>query len=167
MPPNLILIGPMGAGKSTVGAEVAKNLNLTFSDTDSLIEIDQGKSISDIFVEDGETHFRLVEESIVIDALKQEAGVLSLGGGAVMNLEVQRALKESGAKVIFLDISLSAVVPRIGFDTPRPLLMVNPRQRWNELMQERRPTYEALADLRVDVSELSVDQAVARIIESI
>lgn len=167
MPPNLILIGPMGAGKSTVGAEVAKNLNLTFSDTDSLIEIDQGKSISDIFVEDGETHFRLVEESIVIDALKQEAGVLSLGGGAVMNLEVQRALKESGAKVIFLDISLSAVVPRIGFDTPRPLLMVNPRQRWNELMQERRPTYEALADLRVDVSELSVDQAVARIIASI
>ncbi len=167
MPPNLILIGPMGAGKSTVGAEVAKNLNLTFSDTDSLIEIDQGKSISDIFVEDGETHFRLVEESIVIDALKQEAGVLSLGGGAVMNLEVQRALKESGAKVIFLDISLSAVVPRIGFDTPRPLLMVNPRQRWNELMQERRPTYEALADLRIDVSELSVDQAVARIIESI
>ena len=157
----------MGAGKSTVGAEVAKNLNLTFSDTDSLIEIDQGKSISDIFVEDGETHFRLVEESIVIDALKQEAGVLSLGGGAVMNLEVQRALKESGAKVIFLDISLSAVVPRIGFDTPRPLLMVNPRQRWNELMQERRPTYEALADLRVDVSELSVDQAVARIIASI
>jgi shikimate kinase len=167
VPPNLILIGPMGAGKSTVGAEVAKNLNLTFSDTDSLIEIDQGKSISDIFVEDGETHFRLVEESIVIDALKQEAGVLSLGGGAVMNLEVQRALKESGAKVIFLDISLSAVVPRIGFDTPRPLLMVNPRQRWNELMQERRPTYEALADLRVDVSELSVDQAVARIIASI
>lgn len=167
MPPNLILIGPMGAGKSTVGAEVAKNLNLTFSDTDSLIEIDQGKSISDIFVEDGEAHFRLVEESIVIDALKQEAGVLSLGGGAVMNLEVQRALKESGAKVIFLDISLSAVVPRIGFDTPRPLLMVNPRQRWNELMQERRPTYEALADLRIDVSELSVDQAVARIIESI
>ena len=167
MPPNLILIGPMGAGKSTVGAEVAKNLNLTFSDTDSLIEIDQGKSISDIFVEDGEAHFRLVEESIVIDALKQEVGVLSLGGGAVMNLEVQRALKESGAKVIFLDISLSAVVPRIGFDTPRPLLMVNPRQRWNELMQERRPTYEALADLRVDVSELSVDQAVARIIASI
>ena len=167
MPPNLILIGPMGAGKSTVGAEVAKNLNLTFSDTDSLIEIDQGKSISDIFVEDGEAHFRLVEESIVIDAVKQEAGVLSLGGGAVMNLEVQRALKESGAKVIFLDISLSAVVPRIGFDTPRPLLMVNPRQRWNELMQERRPTYEALADLRIDVSELSVDQAVARIIESI
>ena len=167
MPPNLILIGPMGAGKSTVGAEVAKNLNLTFSDTDSLIEIDQGKSISDIFVEDGETHFRLVEESIAIDAVKQEAGVLSLGGGAVMNLEVQRALKESGAKVIFLDISLSAVVPRIGFDTPRPLLMVNPRQRWNELMQERRPTYEALADLRVDVSELSVDQAVARIIASI
>ena len=167
MPPNLILIGPMGAGKSTVGAEVAKNLNLTFSDTDSLIEIDQGKSISDIFVEDGEAHFRLVEESIAIDAVKQEAGVLSLGGGAVMNLEVQRALKESGAKVIFLDISLSAVVPRIGFDTPRPLLMVNPRQRWNELMQERRPTYEALADLRVDVSELSVDQAVARIIASI
>ena len=153
----------MGAGKSTVGREIAEELNCSFSDTDDLIEADQGKSISDIFVEDGESHFRLVEETVVIDALLEETGVLSLGGGSVMNAQVQKALKESGCKKVFLDISLAAVVPRIGFDTPRPLLMANPRQRWNELMQERRPTYEALADITIDVSELSVIEVASKI----
>lgn len=164
MAPKLVLIGPMGAGKSTVGNEIANQLNLPFADTDTLIEADQGKSVSEIFIEDGEAHFRIVEESIVIDALIDQEGVLSLGGGAVMNSEIAKALKSSPAKKVFLDISLSAVVPRIGFDTPRPLLMVNPRQRWNELMEQRRPTYEALADLQIDVSNLSVAEVVSKIV---
>ena len=164
MAPKLVLIGPMGAGKSTVGNEIANQLNLPFADTDTLIEADQGKSVSEIFIEDGEAHFRIVEESIVIDALIGQEGVLSLGGGAVMNSEIAKALKSSPAKKVFLDISLSAVVPRIGFDTPRPLLMVNPRQRWNELMEQRRPTYEALADLQIDVSNLSVAEVVSKIV---
>ena len=164
MAPKLVLIGPMGAGKSTVGNEIANQLNLPFADTDTLIEADQGKSVSEIFIEDGEAHFRIVEESIVIDALMDQEGVLSLGGGAVMNSEIAKALKSSPAKKVFLDISLSAVVPRIGFDTPRPLLMVNPRQRWNELMEQRRPTYEALADLQIDVSNLSVAEVVSKIV---
>ena len=164
MAPKLVLIGPMGAGKSTVGNEIANQLNLPFADTDTLIEADQGKSVSEIFIEDGEAHFRIVEESIVIDALIDQDGVLSLGGGAVMNSEIAKALKSSPAKKVFLDISLSAVVPRIGFDTPRPLLMVNPRQRWNELMEQRRPTYEALADLQIDVSNLSVAEVVSKIV---
>lgn len=166
MAPKLVLIGPMGAGKSTVGSEIAKRLKLPFADSDSLIEADQGKSVSEIFIEDGEAHFRIVEESIVIDALLAEEGVLSLGGGAVMNGEIQKALKSSPAKKVFLDISLSAVVPRIGFDTPRPLLMINPRQRWNELMEQRRPTYEALADFQIDVSDKSVDEVTDKIIAS-
>ncbi len=164
MAPRLVLIGPMGAGKTTVGKQIAKELGCAFADTDALIEADQGKSVSEIFVEDGEPHFRLVEESIVIDALISEDGVLSLGGGAVMNDAVQAALKSSPAKKVFLDISLAAVSPRVGFDSARPLLMVNPRQKWAELMTARRPIYESLADLSIDVSERSVKDISAEII---
>ena len=167
MAPRLVLIGPMGAGKTTVGREIAAQLNCDFADTDALIEVDQGKSVSEIFVEDGEPHFRLVEESVVIDALIHETGVLSLGGGAVMNEEVQKSLKSSPAKKVFLDISLSAVAPRVGFDSARPLLMVNPRQKWAELMSIRRPTYESLADLTIDVSEKTIPEIRAEIIGSI
>ena len=163
MSPRIVLIGPMGAGKSTVGAQLARELNVDFADTDQLIEADQGKSVSEIFIEDGEPHFRLVEESIVIDALRDESGVLSLGGGSVMNDEVQKSLRHSDATKIFLDISLAAVASRVGFDTARPLLMVNPRQKWSELMNLRRPSYEALADLTIDVSELSLEEVISRI----
>ena len=167
MAPKIVLIGPMGAGKTTVGAEVAKRLNCSFADSDQLIEADQGKSISEIFIEDGEPHFRLVEESIVIDALLAEEGVLSLGGGAVTNDATRRAIASNAAKKIFLDISLSAVSPRVGFDSARPLLMVNPRQKWAELMNARRPIYESLADFRIDVSEKSVEEIVSEIVESL
>jgi len=167
MAPKIVLIGPMGAGKTTVGAEVAKRLRCSFADSDQLIEADQGKSISEIFIEDGEPHFRLVEESIVIDALLAEEGVLSLGGGAVTNDATRRAIASNAAKKIFLDISLSAVSPRVGFDSARPLLMVNPRQKWAELMNARRPIYESLADLKIDVSEKSVEEIVSEIVESL
>ena len=164
MAPKLVLIGPMGAGKTTVGRDIAEKLNCAFADTDALIEADQGKSVSEIFVEDGEPHFRLVEESVVIDALISEEGVLSLGGGAVMNDAVQEALRTNLAKKVFLDISLAAVAPRVGFDNARPLLMVNPRQKWAELMAARRPTYESLADLTIDVSDKSVSVITSEII---
>ena len=167
MSPRLALIGPMGAGKTTVGQEIAKQLDCSFADTDALIEEDQGKSVSEIFVEDGEPHFRLVEETIVIDALLSENGVLSLGGGSVMNEEVQKALKNSKAKKVFLDISLAAVSPRVGFDNARPLLMVNPRQKWAELMNLRRPTYDSLADLTIDVSDKTVSEISSEIIGSL
>lgn len=164
MSPRIVLIGPMGAGKTTVGQELAQRLGCNFSDTDALIEADQGKSISEIFVEDGEPHFRLVEESIVIDALLEPDGVLALGGGAVMNDATQLALKQNSAKKIFLDISLVAVAPRVGFDTARPLLMVNPRQKWSELMAIRRPIYESLADQVIEVSDKKVSEIIDQII---
>lgn len=167
MGPSLVLIGPMGAGKSTVGQALAQQLGSHFSDTDDLIEQDQGKSVSEIFIEDGEAHFRLVEESIVIDALSENDGVLSLGGGAITSEMVQRALKQSPAMKVFLDISLSAISSRVGFDTARPLLMVNPRQKWSELMSARRPIYRELADLTIDVSELSVPEVVSKIMEEL
>ena len=167
MAPRLVLIGPMGAGKSTVGRALAEALNCEFADTDLLIEQDQGKSVSEIFIEDGEAHFRLVEESIVIDALRDEEGILSLGGGAITSELAQAALKASPAKKIFLDISLTAVSPRVGFDTARPLLMVNPRQKWSELMSLRRPIYQELADVTIDVSELSIPDVVSKVMASI
>lgn len=164
---SCLLIGPMGAGKSTIGKELAKHLNCDFADTDNLIELDQGKSVSDIFIEDGEQHFRLVEESIVIDALNERSGVLALGGGSITSKPVQEALRKSNATKIFLDINLSAVAPRVGFDGSRPLLMVNPRQKWSELMAQRRPIYESLADLKIDVSELSITEVVEKVMANL
>ncbi|MGI9199396.1 MAG: shikimate kinase [Candidatus Nanopelagicaceae bacterium] len=164
MAPKVVLIGPMGAGKTSVGKNLAEKLGIDFADTDRLIEIDQGKSVSEIFIEDGEAHFRLVEESIVIDALNEQDGVLSLGGGAITSIPVQEKLGTSGAIKAFLDISLTAVAPRVGFDSARPLLMVNPRQKWLELMNARRESYEKLADIQIDVSDLSVEDVASRII---
>lgn len=163
---KIILIGPMGAGKSTVGRELASKLQSDFQDTDLLIENAEGRSISEIFVEAGEPYFRKIEAEIVKGAIKDldlAGGVLALGGGAVINEATQVALRESSAKKVFLDISLSAVAPRVGFDSARPLLIVNPRQKWNELMTARRPIYEELSDIVIDVSELSVAEVVARI----
>ena len=165
MAPKVILFGPMGSGKTTVGAALARELNCQFSDTDQLITEDQGKSINEIFVEDGESHFRLVEESIVIDALREKEGILALGGGAVLSEATQIALKETIAVKVFLDISLSAVAPRVGFNTERPLLLVNPRQKWQELMVARRPIYESLADITIDVSNLEVEEIISQIVE--
>lgn len=166
MSAKYLLIGPMGAGKSTVGAALAKQLELPFADTDSLIEADQNKKVSDIFIEDGESHFRLVEESIVIDALRDCDGVLALGGGAITSALTRAAIKASSANKVFLDISITAVSPRVGFDGARPLLMVNPRQKWLELMEARRSIYEDLADLKIDVSQLQVSEVVGKIINS-
>jgi len=81
-----------------------------------------------------------------------------------MNDATQAALKASTAKKVFLDISLTAVAPRVGFDNARPLLMVNPRQKWAELMTQRRPIYESLADFSIDVSELSIPEITSKII---
>ena len=165
MAPKVILLGPMGSGKTTIGADLARKLKCNFSDTDQLITEDQGKSIHEIFVEDGESHFRLVEESIVIDALREKEGVLALGGGAVLSEATQQVLKQTSGLKVFLDITLTAVAPRVGFNTERPLLLVNPRQKWQELMVARRPIYESLADLTIDVSNLQADEIVAQIVK--
>lgn len=160
MAPRFILIGPPGAGKTSIGRSLARALNLDFADTDTLIELDQGKSVSEIFIEDGEPYFRGVEERICCDALANAIGVLSLGGGAVLSPAVQEAISKANAKVIFLDVSLKVAAPRIGFNRDRPLLLNNPRQQWQKLMDARRPTYESLATLKVEVGDESVSQIV-------
>ncbi|MEU7039659.1 shikimate kinase [Streptomyces varsoviensis] len=142
-PPAVVIVGPPGAGKSTVGALLADRLGTGYRDTDADIERSAGKPISEIFIDEGEPHFRELERQAVRAAVAGHAGVLSLGGGAVMD-EGTRALL-AGLPVVFLDVSLADAVRRVGLDAPRPLLAVNPRQRWRELMEARRPLYTEVA----------------------
>ncbi len=150
--PRVVLVGPPGAGKSTVARELARRLSVAARDTDDDVAARAGKSVADVFVEDGEPHFRSLERGAVLAALAAHDGVLALGGGAVLDPEVAAALAEyrtSGGTVVFLDVSLAAAAPRVGFNTSRPLLVGNPRARWQALMDARRPVYEQVATFGV------------------
>ncbi len=156
MTSGIILIGPPGAGKTSIGNALAKKLSLDFSDTDALIEKECKKTISEIFVEDGESFFRTTEERVCCTAIATINGVLSLGGGAILSALTQSALRTCALPVVFLDVSLTVAAPRVGFNRDRPLLMNNPRQQWQSLMEKRRPIYENLATLTILVDEKSV-----------
>lgn len=142
---KIVLIGPPGAGKSSIGKALAKELNLNFIDSDSEIEKISHKKISEIFVEDGEPAFRLLEVDVVRKVLADFDGVISLGGGAPINKEIQEVLQDANYPVVFIDVSIAQAATRIGFNKDRPLLLVNPRQQWISLMNDRRPIYEKLA----------------------
>jgi shikimate kinase len=141
--PVAVLVGPMGVGKTTVGELVAAELGTTCRDTDADIVAAQGRSIADIFVEDGEAHFRALEAEAVRAALTEHDGVLALGGGTILNDDTRKLLV--GLPVVFLDMGVAEAVKRVGLDTARPLLAVNPRQKWRELMEARRPLYTEVA----------------------
>lgn len=163
--PRAVLIGPPGAGKSTIGALLARRWAVAFHDTDQAIEQEQGRTITDIFVEDGEAAFRALERAQVARALAAATGVVALGGGAVMDPGTQRAL--AGHAVVFLDVGIADAAGRVGFDSSRPLLAVNPRATWSRMMQARRPTYEGLASVVVDTAgrtpEQVADEVAARL----
>jgi shikimate kinase len=161
---QIILIGPPGAGKSTIGYSLAKKLKVNFADTDALIEVKLDKKISDIFVDLGEPVFRTEELIVLSEVLKSDNGVVSLGGGAPISPEAQELLRKSGATVIFLDISLGKAAARVGFNRDRPLLLGNPRAQWNELMTSRRPIYESLASAVITVDDRSVNEICAEIL---
>ncbi len=167
MTPRVVLIGPPGAGKTSIGRALAKAMGVNFADSDSLIEADQEKTVAQIFVDDGEPAFREVEERICLSSLRDLQGVLSLGGGAVLTPTVADAVRLSGAEVVFLDVSLAVAAPRIGFNRDRPLLLNNPRQQWQRLMDGRRPVYESLATCVIDVENRSVNQIVKEILEKV
>jgi len=148
--PVVVLVGPPGSGKTTVGRVLAQRLDLPLHDTDAAIEQRVGKSISDIFVDDGEPTFRDLERAEVARALAQEPGVVALGGGAVMDPQTEAAL--AGHVVVFLDVAIADASKRVGFDRSRPLLSVNPRASWVAMMNARRATYERVATHRVDTA---------------
>src|SRR5438309_255510 len=125
MSPVVVLVGPPGAGKTTVGELLADRLGVAFRDTDRDVEATARSEISDIFVEQGEPAFRALERAAVRDALAEHDGVLALGGGAVLAEETRGLL--SGHRVVFLDVGLSSAVDRVGLNRSRPLLAVNPR----------------------------------------
>ena len=165
MPP-IILIGPPGAGKTSVGKALAKKLSLNFLDSDKVVEEKSGKSISEIFMTDGEPAFREMERAAVIDLIENQDGVIALGGGSVMDLEVSKRLLPM-AHVVFLDVSISNAAPRVGFNRDRPLLLGNPRQQWIALMEKRRSTYEALAKTRVSTDNKKPVEVVEEIVKEL
>ncbi|MEU1622810.1 shikimate kinase [Streptomyces sp. NPDC008238] len=141
--PVVVLVGPMGVGKTTVGELLAQRLGTTCRDTDADIVEAEGRPIADIFVEDGEEHFRALEAAAVRSALAEHPGVLALGGGAILDADTRGLL--AGLPVVFLDMDVAEAVKRVGLDTARPLLAVNPRRQWRELMDARRPLYTEVA----------------------
>jgi shikimate kinase len=164
---RVVLIGAPGSGKSTVGAALAKVLALDFVDTDLLIEEREGKAITDIFVVDGEPHFRAVELETLKHVLTLNDVVISLGGGAPISDQAQQLINSSESTVIFLDVSLATAAPRVGFNRDRPLLLGNPRAQWQALSDKRRPIYEALADVSIKVDDMSVEAITSEIEKSL
>lgn len=165
--PRVVLVGPPGSGKSTVGRSLAHLLGVEVRDTDSDVERVAGKSISDIFVVDGEPRFRELEREAVARALSEHDGVLALGGGAVLDPRTEQALTEyadRGGVVVFLDVSLAQAAPRVGFSTARPLLLGNPRAQWQSLMEARRPVYGRVATMHVVTDHLRPAEVAAQIV---
>jgi shikimate kinase len=146
--PVVVLVGPMGAGKTTVGRLLAEAWEVEVRDTDQDVEASAGRAISDIFVDDGEEHFRDLERDAVANALIEHDGVLALGGGAVLDPRTRELL--AGHSVVFLRVGLSDAVKRVGLGSSRPLLFGNVRARIKGLLDERTPVYESVAVHSVD-----------------
>lgn len=155
--PNIILIGPMGSGKSTIGNIIARRLNREFEDSDHYIERRTGVDIARIFDVEGEQGFRDRETLALQELLSENNRVIATGGGSVLRSDNQQLLKQRGY-IVFLDTSLKQQMQRLQRDKKRPLLQTDdPRARLKALFKERRPIYLALADLVI-----KTDKRVAR-----
>jgi len=165
--PNIILVGPMGAGKSTIGRLLAKELRLAFRDSDKEIEQRTGASIPLIFDVEGEQGFREREHSAIADLCQMPGIVLATGGGAVLREDNRQALRDGG-QVIYLCTSVEQQLDRTSRDRNRPLLQTpNPRQVLVELMALRDPLYREVADIIIETDERPPRLVVGEILEQL
>lgn len=160
--PVCVLVGPPGAGKSTIATMLTETLGVELRDTDAEIERAEGKPISEIFVDDGEEHFRRLESAAVRGAMSGFGGVVAVGGGAVLAEANRMAM--AGREVVYLTVDLAEAVSRVGMGQGRPLLAVNPRATLRYLMEQRRPLYEQVATITVDTTGRTPEQVVAEIV---
>ncbi len=164
--PLVILIGPPGAGKTTVGTELAIQLGVSFLDTDASIEAVAGKAVGDIFIDDGEPVFRELERKAVTAALGDQDGVVGLGGGAILDPGTRDRL--AGRPVVYLEATFTELAKRVGLDRPRPLLIgTNPRAQLKTLLDQRLPIYEGLAWLTVQTDGRAPDEIAGQIADAI
>ncbi|MFY7564482.1 shikimate kinase [Streptomyces sp. WI04-05B] len=155
----------MGVGKSTVGRLLAERLGCSYRDTDDDIVAEQGRTIADIFVDEGEPVFRAVEKQAVQRALAEHDGVLALGGGSILDEETRGLL--AGHRVVYLSMDVEEAVQRTGLNAARPLLAVNPRRQWRELMEARRHLYTEVADAVVPTDGRTPEEVTQAVLDAL
>lgn len=159
--PRVVLVGPMGAGKTTVAELLAERWSAEMRDTDRDVEASAGKEIAEIFLDEGEEHFRALERAAVVEALDCHRGVLALGGGAVLDPDTRAALR--GHRVVFLQVGLSDAVKRVGLGVGRPLVLGNVRARIKALLDERLPVYTEVAAYTVQTDGRTAQEVAAEV----
>ena len=162
MSPRLVFVGAPGSGKTTIGKQVAQKLGVEFIDVDNEIEMDEKTTISDIFVQKGEAYFRQLERAKISELLNSFNGVLSLGGGSVLDETTRQALAISS--VVWLKVSSGDASSRVGLGLSRPVLMGNVRSTLVKLLEERTPLYEEVADWEIDTSKKSIEEVVQEVL---
>jgi len=158
----IVLIGPPGAGKSSVGELLAAELGVPFADTDAEVARAARKPVGDIFVDDGEQVFRELERGAVargLAAVGPEGGVLALGSGAVLDPDVRRML--AGQVIVYLEAGFATVAKRTGMDRPRVVVPGNPRGMLRAMLEERRPVYADLAAITVPTDDMAPEEVAA------
>lgn len=163
--PQIVLVGPMGVGKSTVGALLAERLGCGFRDTDGDIVAAEGREIAEIFVDEGEPHFRELERRAVRTAVAEHEGVLALGGGAVLDEGTRTLLAD--LPVVYLSMDVEEATRRTGLNVARPLLAINPRKQWRELMEARRPLYIEVARAVVPTDGRTPEEVVQAVLDAL
>ncbi|MCL7420409.1 MAG: shikimate kinase AroK [Methylobacter sp.] len=162
---NIYLIGLMGAGKTTIGRQLAKALKLPFYDSDKAIEESTGVDIPTIFEFEGEDGFRDREQKMIQQLTQKKGIVLATGGGAVLREQNRKLLKENGF-IVYLQCSVERILERTRRDSQRPLLQIeNPKERLESLFAQREPLYLSCADYKIDTGVMQSKTVVNHILE--